>query len=124
MTVYAKPIDSKTVLIFDKFFLDVEDVNTDEEFILIDIDLYISVTLNGENVCNYFDMDKWDKEKAMANFISNTLSKYIPNKTEVNINIKVEEEIIVTYEYIKTYKEGTPQFEKLNKILKFVNEVL
>lgn len=124
MTVYAKPIDSKTVEIFDKFFLDVEDVNTDEEFILIDIDLYISVTLNGENVCNYFDMDKWDKEKVMANFISNTLSKYIPNKSEVNINIKVEEEIIVTYEYIKTYKEGTPQFEKLNKILKFVNEVL
>lgn len=123
MTVYAKPIDSKTVLIFDKFFLDVEDVNTDEEFILIDIDLYISVTLNGENVCNYFDMDKWDKEKVMANFISNTLPKYIPNKTEVNINIKVEEEIMVTYEYIKTYKEGTPQFKYLSQILKFISKL-
>ena len=68
-------------------------------------------------------MDKWDKEKAMANFISNTLSKYIPNKTEVNINIKVEEEIIVTYEYIKTYKEGTPQFKYLSQILKFISKL-
>lgn len=125
MRLYAEVIDSKTVLIFNKFLLDVKNVDENKDFIIIDIDSFISVNLNGRNIDNYYDMDSWDKEAATIDFVLNTLPNCISRKTETDIHIKIEEEILVEYEENRCiYKEGTPQFEKLNKILKFVNEVL
>lgn len=125
MRLYAEVIDSETVLIFDKFLLNVKNVDTNKDFIIINIDSFISVNLNGRNIDNYYDMDSWDKEAATIDFVLNILPNCISRKTETDIHIKVEEEILVEYEENRCiYKEGTPQFEKLNKILKFVNEVL
>lgn len=125
MRLYAEVIDSKTVLIFDKFLLDVKNVDENKDFIIIDIDSFISVNLNGRNIDNYYDMDSWDKEAVTIDFVLNILPNCISRKTETDIHIKIEEEILVEYEENRCiYKEGTPQFEKLNKILKFVNEVL